>query len=53
MVILNEKVGRYEIHCKLFDEIEIESTDENNLAAMKMDDNNDSYDSSHNISGFI
>lgn len=51
MVVLNEKIGRYEIQYKLFDEIE--SINEINLKAMEIDDNNDGYDSSQNISGFI
>lgn len=51
MVILNEKIGRYEIHYRLFDEIE--SNDEIDFKTMKIDDNNVSYDSTRNISGFI
>ncbi|CAG9538938.1 unnamed protein product [Cercopithifilaria johnstoni] len=51
MVVLNEKIGRYEIQYKLFDEIE--PIDEINLKTMEIDDNNDGYESSRNISGFI
>ncbi|VDM13446.1 unnamed protein product [Wuchereria bancrofti] len=51
MVVLNEKIGRYEIQYKLFDEIE--SADGINLKAVEIDDNNDDYDSSRNISGCI
>ncbi|KAM3727818.1 Inward rectifier potassium channel [Dirofilaria immitis] len=51
MIILNEKIGRYEIQYKLFDEIE--SVDGINFKVMEIDDNNDDYDSSRNISGFI
>uniref|UniRef100_A0A1I7VC71 IRK_C domain-containing protein n=1 Tax=Loa loa TaxID=7209 RepID=A0A1I7VC71_LOALO len=51
MVILNEKIGRYEIKYKLFDEIE--TVDDINLKAMEIDDNNDGYtNSTRNISGF-
>ncbi|VDO54105.1 unnamed protein product [Onchocerca flexuosa] len=52
MVILNEKIGKYEIQYKLFDEIE--SIDGINFKVMEIDDdNNDNYDSSRNHSGFI
>ncbi|VDM91622.1 unnamed protein product, partial [Onchocerca ochengi] len=53
MVILNEKIGRYEIQYKLFDEIE--SIDGINFKVMEIDDDddNDNYDSSRNHSGFI
>ncbi|VBB34621.1 unnamed protein product [Acanthocheilonema viteae] len=51
MVVLNEKIGRYEIHYKLFDEIE--PIGKINLKKTEIDDSNDGHDSSQNISGFV
>ncbi|VDN02091.1 unnamed protein product [Thelazia callipaeda] len=50
MVVLNEKIGRYEIRYKLFDETE--SIDEINFKMIDMNSENE-YGSSQNISGFI
>uniref|UniRef100_A0A915Q4E7 Inward rectifier potassium channel C-terminal domain-containing protein n=1 Tax=Setaria digitata TaxID=48799 RepID=A0A915Q4E7_9BILA len=50
MVLLNEKIGRYEIHYKLFDEIE--AVDGISLKTMEVEEDEE-YDSSRNISGFI
>lgn len=51
MTALNEKIGKYEIRYKLFDEIE--PIDEINLKALKIDDNNVNYESSGNNSWFM
>lgn len=51
MIVLNEKIGRYEIQYKLFDETE--PIDKINFKPTTVSDDGDSYVSPRNISGFV